>query len=143
MYPRPLHKKLFERQNGKCYYCRAPMVLARPSEHPLRACTLDHRRAKSCGGSGHEENLVGACAECNGLKGHLSDSVFLFLIAEAQGDKQRLRNLCVLQMYPNCRLAKRKGGHWPTRRETELDRAWSNIMSARHAAVAQQVEARS
>lgn len=145
VYPRQIHKKLFDDQDGKCFYCKEPMFLVRPTEHPFRACTLDHKVARANGGGSCESNLCAACAECNGLKGHLHFVVFIDLMSRA-ADKRHLAILCNTAMYPNCKLAKRNGlwRKWPTRKESQLDRAWKNILAARNqqAAVAQEVEAR-
>jgi 5-methylcytosine-specific restriction endonuclease McrA len=141
MYPRSIHLKLFQNQDGKCFYCKEQMVLARPSVHPLRACTLDHKIARCNGGSNTEENLVAACAECNGMKGHLSDKAFMDFLQKAQ-NRHHLHVLCKTAMYPNCKTARRMGssphqkrwvnGNFPSRKESLLDRAWRNILESRN-----------
>lgn len=166
MYPRQIHQKLFDDQDGKCFYCKEPMLLVRPEISPLRACTLDHKVARACGGGSCESNLVAACAQCNSIKGHLHINIFLNLMQRAS-DKRHLASLCITAMYPNCRIAKRGtlGRNFSTKKESQLERAWENILAARaaklssqqifevgwdaikkgqdhHAAVAQMVEAR-
>lgn len=45
------------RDRGRCHYCGA------------QATTVDHVYPVAAGGSSHPENLVAACATCNGRKG--------------------------------------------------------------------------
>jgi 5-methylcytosine-specific restriction endonuclease McrA len=52
--------RIFERSEGKCHWCAAP--LARDAFH------VDHVIAIRDGGGNDEENLVAACPECNGKR---------------------------------------------------------------------------
>ena len=66
----------FERQNGRCYYCEAPIWLEKIAEFAARfglslrqanlfKCTAEHRVARQDGGSDSSENIVAACWFCN------------------------------------------------------------------------------
>lgn len=54
-------KKIFERDNYKCYYCGQKL-----NENNS---TLDHKIPLSKGGDNSKENLVACCLECNSIKG--------------------------------------------------------------------------
>jgi 5-methylcytosine-specific restriction protein A len=51
-----LRRQILERDHHTCVYCGAP------------ATSVDHRIAKSLGGSDDPENLVAACVSCNSGK---------------------------------------------------------------------------
>jgi 5-methylcytosine-specific restriction endonuclease McrA len=70
----------FHRQEGRCYYCTAPMwhddgsAFARAYGLSLKVarwlqCTAEHLKARINGGSDSRENIVAACRYCN-LKRH-------------------------------------------------------------------------
>lgn len=63
---RRLRNKLFEQQEGRCFYCDGEMHYA--SAGPLGA-TLDHVIPRSDGGSTHWVNAVAAHQICNRGKG--------------------------------------------------------------------------
>lgn len=64
---RPSKKMLFFRDKGKCQYCLKKVSLSN--------ATIDHVQPRSKGGKFTWENLVIACAKCNGKKSN-------FLLAE-------------------------------------------------------------
>lgn len=53
---------IFERDNGKCFYCAGQMVYQ-------ETWHIDHRTPVSAGGSNDPENLVLSCVRCNLKKG--------------------------------------------------------------------------
>jgi CRISPR/Cas system Type II protein with McrA/HNH and RuvC-like nuclease domain len=60
---------IYNRQDGYCYYCgvkmvRYPTVMNMPDKF-----TVDHIIPISKGGKKDDENLVGACNQCNNAKG--------------------------------------------------------------------------
>ena len=66
----------FERQNGRCYYCNAPVWLEKIAEFAAKfgislrqatqlQCTAEHLVARHDGGSDSSENIVAACWFCN------------------------------------------------------------------------------
>lgn len=69
-----LRQQAFVRQNGKCWYCAAPMW-ERESVPPFGTCTFkavqrlrctaEHLVARRDGGPTHPTNIVAACAHCN------------------------------------------------------------------------------
>lgn len=61
-------KKLYDRQNGQCYYCDKHCVMDGALNHPDTA-TIEHLIPKSEGGTRALSNLVMACQECNRLRG--------------------------------------------------------------------------
>jgi 5-methylcytosine-specific restriction endonuclease McrA len=52
---------LWEKQRGKCFYCKVDISLS--------DATLDHKLARSKGGENKLSNLVVACRFCNHEKG--------------------------------------------------------------------------
>lgn len=68
-------EKLFDKQNGRCYWCNQPMTLfhfVRKSlfKETTNAATLEHLKDRlSIGGrSNNPEDIVCSCAECNNLR---------------------------------------------------------------------------
>jgi HNH endonuclease len=59
-------------QKQTCFYCYCPLT--------VRVATADHRIAQAKGGKHSRDNLVAACANCNGLKGATSEIEFKRLI---------------------------------------------------------------
>lgn len=59
-------KALFEEQKGRCHYCPQQMTLKQGLNHSI---TADHLIPKSQGGTHSRSNLVGACWQCNALRG--------------------------------------------------------------------------
>ncbi|WP_343204303.1 HNH endonuclease [Xanthomonas sp. JAI131] len=67
-----LRTQAFQAQNGRCYYCGAPMWLSSPDELDLRPrsarpyqCTAEHLLARRDGGKDTAGNVVAACYLCN------------------------------------------------------------------------------
>lgn len=81
-------KRLWEEQDGKCYWCQEQMVLCRPEKlvrHgrkgrvrlPLNFATLDHlddRFSPDRGKRGGERRIVLACKRCNELRGRIAQA---------------------------------------------------------------------
>ena len=59
-------------QRHTCFYCYCPLT--------VRVATADHRIAQAKGGNHSRDNLAAACADCNGLKGAMSEVEFKRLI---------------------------------------------------------------
>jgi 5-methylcytosine-specific restriction endonuclease McrA len=62
-------KKLYNKQNGKCFYCGKKCTLSDKKLNQKDFFTLDHVIPKARNGIDLMENLVGACFECNNKKG--------------------------------------------------------------------------
>ncbi len=60
---------LFERQNHRCAYCGRQAKL-----------TIDHVISLSMGGEDSVDNMVGACENCNKLKGSIDGYTFYSLL---------------------------------------------------------------
>lgn len=59
---------VYSRSNGKCYYCHMPIE---PAD-----MTLDHIIPRSRGGESTLDNLVAACAPCNGAKKDMTYKIY-------------------------------------------------------------------
>lgn len=66
---RGTRRRLYQEQDGLCHYCERLMVLT-VGHHPL-AVTVDHKLPRSKGGTRSPDNVVGACWQCNGVRGDL------------------------------------------------------------------------
>ncbi|WGH76652.1 HNH endonuclease domain-containing protein [Tenacibaculum tangerinum] len=55
-------QKLYEEQNGKCFFC--------DREFPIEVFTFDHLLPRSLSGDDSANNLVLSCAECNARRGN-------------------------------------------------------------------------
>lgn len=64
-----IRNKLAEQQNGRCWYCAAPMRIE-------GGITIDHIHPRAAGGKNDRANLVAACKRCNARKGRLLLEVF-------------------------------------------------------------------
>lgn len=69
-------RKLFEKQDGLCWWCKEPMQLIenmRGGRHPPRMATLEHLDDRFSPNRGRfpagERRIVLACAKCNWEKG--------------------------------------------------------------------------
>jgi CRISPR/Cas system Type II protein with McrA/HNH and RuvC-like nuclease domain len=93
MYPSNRHIRLHDSQDGKCYYCHEPMTLIMLAQNHPRMCTADHKIPHCRGGRG-SSNFVGACSDCNLMKGNMTDVEFLQARSEAAGNRGRLIMLC-------------------------------------------------
>lgn len=61
-------KRLYASQKALCCYCQ--------SETPFERFTLDHVLPKSKGGTYAQDNIVGACLDCNKEKGHTNSTTY-------------------------------------------------------------------
>lgn len=66
----PNKKRLatYQEQERICYYCRLSI--------PFEDWTIDHLHPTSRGGTRNKVNEVGACSDCNGLKGNMTEAEF-------------------------------------------------------------------
>jgi 5-methylcytosine-specific restriction endonuclease McrA len=86
----PKIRKLFKRQNGKCYYCGCEMRMFRKTgPHPLPPdyATKDHVIPRSKGGVGNIGNLVAACNKCNMSRSSMDAQEFKASLATDEGGK--------------------------------------------------------
>ena len=58
--------KLFEFQDGRCFWCQEKMFLGKNNPN---SATIDHLVPRSKGGRNFESNYVIACHECNVSRG--------------------------------------------------------------------------
>lgn len=72
---------MFERDGGRCFYCRQPVDLS--------SMTLDHFVPRSCAGSNNRTNCVAACEPCNTAKDNFDPRVLglLSFHGESAGDE--------------------------------------------------------
>ncbi|KKX33997.1 HNH endonuclease signature motif containing protein [Rhizobium sp. LC145] len=65
--------KLFDRQDGRCCYCGALVIISADREMQRRpdAATIEHIRRRADGGTNHMANLACACLRCNRERGDL------------------------------------------------------------------------
>jgi 5-methylcytosine-specific restriction endonuclease McrA len=65
--------KIFNRTNGRCYYCGLQLVFEYKLSTPSKfVFTIDHLEAKVNGGKGISKNTVPCCQQCNSSKGSYS-----------------------------------------------------------------------
>lgn len=62
---------LFDKQKGKCFYCEEQI--------PFRHWTVDHIVPRSKGGKNSLDNYLGACDECNVIRGTMDVKTFKFI----------------------------------------------------------------
>lgn len=80
-------KRIFENSFGKCFYCHKQLCFSNHGKYGRRgAWHVDHKLARSNGGSDEIENLIAACIQCNLEKSDDSSRVFRFAMKA-----QRLR----------------------------------------------------
>ena len=76
----------FEKQEGRCYYCGAPMWLENKrgfaAKHRITKklakrlrCTAEHLNARKDGGNNNRENIAAACLYCNLTRHHVSEAL--------------------------------------------------------------------
>ena len=70
----PVARKILMQKSKKCHYCGV-QCHSRDPRHKHYG-TVDHRIPKSRGGTGHIDNLVLACLDCNQRKGALMPTEF-------------------------------------------------------------------
>lgn len=64
-------KKLWEKQEGRCFWCNCEMIKGphpKGARQPDRLATFDHIKPLSKGGHWHIKNLCLACHWCNQAK---------------------------------------------------------------------------
>lgn len=66
----PAHKRrrIYERDDGRCHYCRLTLWVDDYIESSPRRATLDHKTPLSRGGTNDDDNLVACCNRCNNEK---------------------------------------------------------------------------
>lgn len=68
----PKRKRIIESQGGRCFYCNVMFgkiaYNIKRNKYRVLTATIDHVIPVLWGGTNAEENLVGACCVCNGLK---------------------------------------------------------------------------
>jgi CRISPR/Cas system Type II protein with McrA/HNH and RuvC-like nuclease domain len=69
----------FEKQCGKCHFCRCEISIKRRSEGrgSIPFATWDHLTPKSRGGNNVDDNLVLVCGTCNTDKGDKTEAEYL------------------------------------------------------------------
>lgn len=70
MWIRKHRHRLYELQNGGCYYCAYPLTLDTPLS--LDYATIEHLENRRDGGSNSRDNLVVACPICNGYRDEMN-----------------------------------------------------------------------
>lgn len=65
-----IRKKVWEKSDKKCFYCRVEMVFK--GRRNGKFMTMDHLIPKSLGGKLTEDNIVAACLACNKARGNKS-----------------------------------------------------------------------
>jgi len=80
IWPPPDVNGIYERQGGRCYYCRTKIGFSRtPFEwngEVVRRFQIEHAQPVSRGGTDAPDNLRLACEECNRHKGMLNEAEF-------------------------------------------------------------------
>ena len=88
---------LWDQQNGRCYYCEAPLVPVwagttkaerqkkRHAPDEARAFQVDHALPRARGGKNRRANYRLCCVECNKHKGVLTEEEFMAVIALRNG----------------------------------------------------------
>ena len=67
---RNVRLRLYEKQQGRCFYCNNPMKVFLETKDPTpNYATFDHKIPKSKGGKNTQDNIVLACWKCNRSKG--------------------------------------------------------------------------
>lgn len=64
--------RLYEQQEGLCFYCKSPMALEpRPADGKVASnlATIEHLTPRSRGGTLRDSNTVAACYQCNNDRG--------------------------------------------------------------------------
>ncbi len=78
--PEDLYQKMFDQQNGKCYYCKMSLKRDYHTEHKTPLCR---------GGLHDKDNLCLSCPECNLRKNRRTEEEFFALInGENNGEKR-------------------------------------------------------
>lgn len=87
------HRKFhYEKQNGKCIYCRKPTWLpeeGRRGKRKKKMATVEHIIPRSRGGTYKRENLAMSCSACNNRR----KAIDHFLFLRCYNNQQRIRSL--------------------------------------------------
>lgn len=76
----------FKKQEGRCFYCGAPMWLENKREFAAKhritkklakrlRCTAEHLNARKDGGNNNRENIAAACLYCNSTRHQASEAL--------------------------------------------------------------------
>ena len=81
-------KILWEKQDGKCYFCKQKTFLREPDQKKNSKCTAtrEHLIPKSQGGSNRVANIKMSCHYCNTWRGNMCAILWLNIV----NDKFRL-----------------------------------------------------
>lgn len=104
-------KALFEKQNGKCFFCeRSCRLVDYDSKSRPRGldATLDHIISMARGGRDSPRNLVMACAHCNREKGDLDADYFMALRRDPLRWAGRLGERAAIRSYADQGKMKRR-----------------------------------
>ncbi len=75
-------KRLHDAQDGKCYWCRRPMLLWWAVDNKFYrknrkiTATVEHLLPQAHGGTSHVGNLAAACYECNTIRATIAHDAF-------------------------------------------------------------------
>lgn len=74
-------KELYEKQNGKCFYCQCEVLLPisgqfYSEDERNRWLEIEHMTPMARGGKDRPENIVGSCKQCNLKKGTMTADEF-------------------------------------------------------------------
>jgi 5-methylcytosine-specific restriction endonuclease McrA len=93
---REIRKKVWDKSDKKCFYCRVEMVFK--GKQNGKFMTMEHLIPKSQGGRLTEDNIVAACRACNKARG--DKSIYEFVNENkkdhsmaSDNDKQMLEKL--------------------------------------------------
>jgi len=67
------HSALYQKQNGKCFYCGAELIIG---SNKAQGWSLDHKTPRSKGGNNHYSNFVLCCRLCNSVKRDMEFETF-------------------------------------------------------------------
>lgn len=85
-----IRKKVWEKSDKKCFYCRVEMVFK--GRQNGKFMTMEHLIPKSHGGTLTEDNLVAACKACNKARGTMKIKDFIELMeAKRMKEKEKER----------------------------------------------------
>lgn len=102
-------KLLFDKQNGKCYYCeRVSVIEARTNNDPL-LFTVEHLQRRCEDGGNKSDNLVGACYRCNTHRDAVPHEVWKVICLEIFEHKRRQKHRKTKSKYRIKRLAATRG----------------------------------
>lgn len=87
---REIRKKVWEKCDKKCFYCRVEMVFK--GRQNGKFMTMEHLIPKSQGGTLAEDNVVAACKACNEARGTMKIKDFVeFMEAKRMKEKEKER----------------------------------------------------